>query len=61
MLELHSESPCLLRRLRPLFAISKETELMLLGTQRVNAQGHLEIGGCDAVELAREQDRKSVV
>ncbi len=25
---------------------------MLLGTQRVNARGHLEIGGCDAVELA---------
>lgn len=27
---------------------------MLLGTQRVNAHGHLEIGGCDTVELARE-------
>ena len=27
---------------------------MLLGTQRVNAHGHLEIGGCDAVELARQ-------
>ena len=27
---------------------------MLLGTQRVNAQDHLEIGGCDTVELARE-------
>ncbi len=27
---------------------------MLLGTQRVNARGHLEIGGCDAVELARQ-------
>lgn len=27
---------------------------MLLGTQRVSAQGHLEIGGCDAVELVRE-------
>jgi diaminopimelate decarboxylase len=27
---------------------------MLLGTQRINAQGHLEIGGCDAVALARE-------
>ncbi|MCX7597908.1 MAG: diaminopimelate decarboxylase, partial [Armatimonadetes bacterium] len=27
---------------------------MLFGTQRINAQGHLEIGGCDAVELARE-------
>jgi len=27
---------------------------MLLGTQRVNANGHLEIGGCDTVELARE-------
>lgn len=27
---------------------------MLLGTQRINAQGHLEIGGCDAVELAKE-------
>lgn len=27
---------------------------MLLGTQRVNAHGHLEIGGCDTVDLARE-------
>ncbi len=27
---------------------------MLLGTQRINAQGHLEIGGCDTVELVRE-------
>jgi diaminopimelate decarboxylase len=27
---------------------------MLLGTQRINAQGHLEIGGCDAVQLAKE-------
>jgi diaminopimelate decarboxylase len=28
--------------------------LMLLGTQRINAQGHLEIGGCDTVQLAAE-------
>jgi diaminopimelate decarboxylase len=27
---------------------------MLLGTQQVNGLGHLEIGGCDTVELARE-------
>jgi diaminopimelate decarboxylase len=27
---------------------------MLLGTQRVNAQGRLEIGGCDTVALAQE-------
>ncbi len=27
---------------------------MLLGTQRVNAHGHLEIGGCDTVALARK-------
>ncbi|MBI3910668.1 MAG: diaminopimelate decarboxylase [Armatimonadetes bacterium] len=27
---------------------------MLLGTQRVNARGHLEIDGCDAVDLARQ-------
>ncbi|MCW3094546.1 MAG: diaminopimelate decarboxylase, partial [Chthonomonadaceae bacterium] len=27
---------------------------MLLGTQRINAQGHLEIGGCDSVQLAAE-------
>ncbi len=27
---------------------------MLLGGQRINAQGHLEIGGCDALDLARE-------
>ncbi len=28
--------------------------MFLLGTQSVNAQGHLEVGGCDALELARE-------
>jgi diaminopimelate decarboxylase len=28
--------------------------MMLLGTQRINDGGHLEIGGCDTVELARE-------
>jgi diaminopimelate decarboxylase len=27
---------------------------MLLGTQRVNDRGHLEIGGCDTVELAKK-------
>lgn len=27
---------------------------MLLGSQRINAQGHLEIGGCDTVALASE-------
>ena len=27
---------------------------MLLGSQRVNAQGHLEISGCDTIDLARE-------
>lgn len=27
-------------------------EKVLLGTQRINERGHLEIGGCDAVELA---------
>ena len=27
---------------------------MRLGSQRVNAQGHLEIGGCDTLDLARE-------
>src|SRR5690348_4179209 len=27
---------------------------MLLGTQTINARGHLEIGGCDTVDLARE-------
>jgi len=27
---------------------------MLLGSQRINAQGHLEIGGCDSVDLAQE-------
>lgn len=26
---------------------------MLFGTQRINSQGHLEIGGCDTVELAQ--------
>ena len=26
---------------------------MLLGTQKINAHGHLEIGGCDTVDLAR--------
>lgn len=28
--------------------------MTLFGTQRINEAGHLEIGGCDAVELARE-------
>ena len=28
--------------------------MFTLGTQRINEQGHLEIGGCDAVELAAE-------
>ena len=28
--------------------------LMLLGTQRINAHGHLEIGGCDTKKLAQE-------
>jgi diaminopimelate decarboxylase len=28
--------------------------MMLLGTQKINAQGHLEIGGCDTVALAKE-------
>src|SRR5262249_25408214 len=27
---------------------------MLLGTQTINSRGHLEIGGCDTVDLARE-------
>jgi len=27
---------------------------MLLGTQRLNAQGHLEVGGCDTVALAEQ-------
>lgn len=27
---------------------------MLLGTQRINSHGHLEIGGCDTVDLAHE-------
>ena len=27
---------------------------MLLGTQRINSHGHLEVGGCDTVELAEE-------
>lgn len=27
--------------------------MMLLGTQRINERGHLEIGGCDTVDLAR--------
>ena len=26
--------------------------MLLFGTQRINDKGHLEIGGCDAVELA---------
>src|SRR5678815_4067521 len=32
----------------------KTTTIMLLGTQRVNAEGHLEIGGCDTTQLAAE-------
>ena len=37
-----------------LTARREDTELMLLGTQRINAQGRLEIGGCDTVELAKQ-------
>lgn len=32
----------------------KEESVFLLGTQRVNGAGHLEIGGCDTVRLAEE-------
>lgn len=32
----------------------EEEEMRLHGTQLVNEQGHLEIGGCDTVELAKE-------
>lgn len=28
--------------------------MMFLGTQKINSRGHLEIGGCDTVDLARE-------
>ena len=28
--------------------------MLLLGTQRSNTRGHLEVGGCDAVDLARD-------
>ena len=28
--------------------------MMLLGTQKINNKGHLEIGGCDTVDLAKE-------
>src|SRR6266536_305616 len=28
--------------------------MLFLGTQTINARGHLEIGGCDTVDLARE-------
>jgi diaminopimelate decarboxylase len=34
--------------------LEQENRIMLLGSQRVNAQGHLEIGGCDTLALARE-------
>ena len=27
---------------------------MLLGTQKINSAGHLEVGGCDVVDLARD-------
>ncbi|HEV2126078.1 MAG TPA: hypothetical protein VGW38_25255, partial [Chloroflexota bacterium] len=30
------------------------TGMFLLGTQRINEHGHLEIGGCDTVDLAAE-------
>src|SRR5438093_3494832 len=35
------------------FAFREKGKEMLLGTQSVNGRGHLEIGGCDTVELAR--------
>jgi len=31
-----------------------DRELMLFGTQRIRDDGHLEVGGCDTVELANE-------
>ncbi|GBC93550.1 Diaminopimelate decarboxylase [bacterium HR15] len=34
--------------------MAKGEGVFLLGTQSVNAQGHLEIGGCDAVSLAEQ-------
>lgn len=36
------------------FYISERRSIMLLGRCRVNNLNHLEIGGCDAVELAKE-------
>ncbi len=36
------------------FSICEGETALLLGTQRINAHGHLEIGGCDTVELAKE-------
>jgi len=35
-------------------AEERDTRTMLLGTQRINEQGHLVVGGCDTVELARQ-------
>lgn len=32
----------------------EDVSVQLFGTARVNARGHLEIGGCDSVDLARE-------
>src|SRR5262249_17864484 len=42
------------RRAISRFADGIATEIMLLGTQRINAEGHLEIGGCDATRLVAE-------
>jgi len=35
-------------------AEERDVRTMLLGTQRINAQGRLEVGGCDTVELAQQ-------
>jgi diaminopimelate decarboxylase len=49
-----SGDPAVAHHLELELASEPSGELMLLGTQRVNECGHLEIGGCDALELARE-------
>ena len=40
--------------LNSLYIEREEEEMRLHGTQLVNEQGHLEIGGCDTVELAKK-------
>lgn len=59
MLQCEQRKQALIRALRsaacPGFpSVRFRTPVLLFGTQKVNPSGHLQIGGCDAVDLVRE-------